>query len=73
MTEKGHRVYLEDDAGLEAGFPNEVYRDAGATVVYSEDDVLLRSELVIRVSPPPPSETEPSALAKSSPAWRCWP
>jgi alanine dehydrogenase len=26
LTEKGHRVYLEDDAGLEAGFSNEVYR-----------------------------------------------
>ena len=58
LTEKGHRVYLEDDAGLEAGFANEVYRDAGATVVYSEEEVRLRSEMLIRLSPPKPEECE---------------
>ena len=56
LSERGHRVYVEDKAGIEAGFANEAYERAGATVVYSEDDVLLRSELVVRVSPPPPSE-----------------
>lgn len=56
MTEHGHRVYIQDGAGIEAGFGNRAYENVGATVVYSEDDVLLRSELVIRVSPPPPSE-----------------
>jgi alanine dehydrogenase len=56
LTERGHRVYLEDGAGVEAGFANETYEQVGATVVYSEDDVLLRTELVVRVSPPLPSE-----------------
>ena len=58
LTEKGHRVYLEDDAGLEAGFPNEIYRNAGATVVYSDEEVRLRSEMLIRLSPPTPEECE---------------
>lgn len=58
LTDRGHRVYLEDDAGLEAGFPNEVYRDAGATVVYSDEEVRLRSEMLIRLSPPTPEECE---------------
>ena len=58
LTEAGHRVYLEDDAGLEAGFPNEVYRQAGAVVVYSTEEVLLRSQLVVRLSPPTPDECE---------------
>jgi len=58
LTEHGHRVYLEDDAGLEAGFPNEAYREVGATVVYSTDEVLLRSQLVVRLSPPNPDECE---------------
>jgi alanine dehydrogenase len=58
LTENGHRVYLEDDAGLEAGFPNEVYRNAGATVVYSDEEVKLRSEMLIRLSPPTPEECE---------------
>jgi len=56
MTEHGHRVYVQDGAGIEAGFGNRTYENVGATVVYSEDDVLFRSELVIRVSPPPPAE-----------------
>ncbi len=58
LTDKGHRVYVENDAGLEAGFPNEVYRDAGATVVYSDEEVRLRSQMLIRLSPPTPEECE---------------
>jgi len=58
LTDKGHRVYLEDDAGLEAGFPNEVYRKVGATIVYSDEEVRLRSEMLIRLSPPTPDECE---------------
>jgi len=56
LVAKGHRVWVEDDAGLEAGFTNEVYRQVGATIVYSEEEVLLRSQLVLRVSPPTPAE-----------------
>lgn len=58
LTERGHRVWVENDAGLEAGFPNELYRQAGATISWSEEEVLLRSQLVIRISPPPPAEYE---------------
>jgi len=58
LSERGHRVWVEDGAGVEAGFANEVYERAGATVVYSEDDALLRSELVVRVSPPQPADFE---------------
>lgn len=58
LVEGGHRVWVENDAGLEAGFANEAYRQAGATISWSEEEVLLRSELLIRVSPPPPTEYE---------------
>jgi alanine dehydrogenase len=56
LCERGHRLYVEDEAGVEAGFSNETYSDAGATIVYSEDEVLLRSQMVVRVSPPPASD-----------------
>ncbi len=56
LTEGGHRIFIEDGAGVEAGFANEAYEKVGATVVYSEEDVLLRSEMVLRVSPPTPSD-----------------
>ncbi len=58
MTDRGHRVYVESEAGAGAGFPDESFIDAGAVIVYSEDEVLLRSGLVIRISPPPPTEYE---------------
>jgi alanine dehydrogenase len=56
LTDRGHRVWVEDDAGLGAGFSNEVYRGVGATIVYSPEEVALRSQLVLRISPPLPSE-----------------
>ena len=58
LTEKGHRVYLESGAGREAGFSNHAYTTAGATVVYSDEEVLLRSEMLIHLSPPTPEECE---------------
>ncbi len=56
LTENEHRVYVESEAGVAAGFADDAYREVGATVVYSEDEVLLRSQLVIRISPLPASE-----------------
>jgi len=58
LTAEGHRVYVETGAGAEAGFSDEAYEHVGAIIVYSEDEVLLRSELVLRISPPAPLEYE---------------
>jgi len=58
LTGTGHRVYVESGAGVGAGFTNEAYEGAGATVAFSEDEVLLRSELVLRISPPAPMDYE---------------
>lgn len=58
LTQAGHRVWVEDDAGLEAGFSNELYREAGGTIAWSEDEVLMRTQFVIRVSPPAASDYE---------------
>ncbi len=58
LVDKGHRVYVESGAGAGAGFDDEAYRQVGATVSYSEDEVLLRSRVVLRVSPPPRADYE---------------
>ena len=55
LTAKGHRVYIESGAGLEAGFRDSRYTDAGATLVYSQEEVILRSGLLLCVSTPPNS------------------
>ena len=35
LVEAGHRVFVEADAGADAGFSDEEYDKAGATVVFS--------------------------------------
>ncbi len=56
LTDRGHRVYVESNAGLGAGFTDEDYRKVGATIVFSDEEVLLRSQMVLRISPPLPAE-----------------
>jgi alanine dehydrogenase len=52
LTSHGHRVYVERDAGQGSGFEDERYRDAGAQIVYSVEEVYGRSELILSVSRP---------------------
>lgn len=58
LASAGHRVYVENHAGAEAGFEDAAYEVAGATIVFSEEEVLLRSELVLLISPPLPADYE---------------
>ena len=52
LTSKGAIIYVESQAGLNAGFSDEEYISAGAKIVYSKEDVYQRSELIIKVSRP---------------------
>ncbi|HHQ49525.1 MAG TPA: alanine dehydrogenase [Acidobacteria bacterium] len=56
LTSAGHRVYVESGAGADAGFADEAYEAVDATIVFSEEEVCLRSEIVVRISPPQASE-----------------
>lgn len=48
----GHTAYVESQAGMAARFSDESYRNAGALVVYSKEEVYRRCELVCAVAPP---------------------
>lgn len=48
----GNTVYIEKQAGSSAVFQDEEYRDAGALISYSAEEVINRSQLVLKVSPP---------------------
>lgn len=52
LTRKGHRVYVEHDAGAGSGFDDERYRNAGAQICYSTEEVFGRSEMLLTVSRP---------------------
>ncbi len=56
LTEAHHRVYVESGAGQGSGFDDDRYRGAGAQVVYSTEEVYVRSDLLLSVSRPMPQE-----------------
>jgi len=56
LTRQGHRVYVEHDAGQGSGFEDERYRQAGAQIVYSPEEVYGRGELILTVSRPTEQE-----------------
>ncbi|MCG6920070.1 MAG: alanine dehydrogenase [Acidobacteriota bacterium] len=52
LVQQGHRVWVESDAGLDAGHPNSAYESAGASIAYSREEVLERAGLVATVYAP---------------------
>src|SRR4030067_1160021 len=52
LIRQGNRVVIQSEAGLASGFEDQAYREAGATVVYSAEEVISRSELILKVYPP---------------------
>ena len=58
LVQKGHRVWVESDAGLAAGHPNADYQAAGAQIAYSRHEVFARAALVATVFAPDPQEYE---------------
>ena len=53
---RGHRVLFEKGAGLNAGFNDEAYAEAGAVIVSSREQVFDEAEMVIKVKEPQPEE-----------------
>lgn len=55
LVQQHHQVVVEKGAGLNSGFIDELYMEAGALVVESTDEV-WQSEMVIKVKEPTPEE-----------------
>jgi alanine dehydrogenase len=56
MTHHRHAVLVEKQAGRSSGFEDADYERAGAEVVTSPEDIFNRSEMIVRVKEPQPSE-----------------
>ncbi|MEM6254000.1 MAG: alanine dehydrogenase [Cyanobacteria bacterium P01_D01_bin.156] len=54
LTEQGHQVMVETDAGLGAGFSNTDYQQAGATLVSASE--AWQQGMVVKVKEPLPQE-----------------
>jgi alanine dehydrogenase len=56
LREHGHEVLVETQAGLGSSITDEEYREAGALILDSAAEVWKRSDLVVKVKEPQPSE-----------------
>ena len=56
LRDAGHRVLIEAGAGVGSSIPDREYVEAGAEIVESAADVWSRSDLVVKVKEPQPSE-----------------
>jgi alanine dehydrogenase len=52
LTDKGHGVIVETNAGLGAGLTDADYKAAGAEIVGDADAVYARAELIVKVKEP---------------------
>jgi alanine dehydrogenase len=52
LSKAGQTVIAQSDAGIGCGFSIESYREAGATIAFSAEEVFARADLVVKVMPP---------------------
>jgi NAD(P) transhydrogenase subunit alpha len=58
LTRSGITVIVQPDAGKNAGFPDEVYRDVGAEMADTIDALLHDADIVVKVNQPNHHEIE---------------
>ncbi len=56
MTQNGHTVLVEKKAGTGSGFTDAAYADAGAEIIDTPAQIFDRSDMVMHVKEPQPSE-----------------
>ena len=56
LTRAGHRVMVERDAGLRAGFTDEAYRAAGCDLVDRPADIYSGGQMILKVQRPDGAE-----------------
>ncbi len=57
LTQLGYDVIVESGCGQNAHFPDPLYEAAGATVA-TKDAVLTESDILLKISPPPPVKSK---------------
>jgi alanine dehydrogenase len=56
LTEAGHKVLVETEAGAQSGFPDAEYQNAGAEMVGEAGYVWGKSEMIVKVKEPTEKE-----------------
>lgn len=56
LVTEGNEVFIQSGAGVNSGFPDKAYTDAGATVLADADAVFATAEMIVKVKEPLPEE-----------------
>src|SRR5215204_627191 len=56
LTDAGHRVFVEQGAGLGSSITDQEFEKSGATVLGTADEVWAEADLVLKVKEPVPEE-----------------
>lgn len=54
----GHEAVVQHNAGLEIGFPDEMYEAVGATILQTAAEVFAKADMIVKVKEPQPVECE---------------
>jgi alanine dehydrogenase len=58
LSQQGHMIFVEHEAGLGAGFSDQEYEKAGAHLVYSPHEAFGRADLVLKLARPMQEELQ---------------
>ncbi len=58
LSQNGHQIFVEHQAGVGAGFSDREYERAGARIAYSPEEVFGRADLLLKISRPLKQEME---------------
>src|SRR5450759_5034450 len=61
LARAGHRVVVERDAGLRAGFTDDAYRAVGCDVVDTSEEIYSTAQMVLKVQRPGRAESSGQA------------
>ena len=56
LVQAGHQVFVETNAGVNSGYSDEDYMQAGAQILSSPDEVFATADLIMKVKEPLPVE-----------------
>jgi len=52
LSAAGQTVIVQSDAGTGCGFSTDSYRETGASIVFSSEEVFARADFIVKVMPP---------------------
>lgn len=56
LKKNGHRVLIEYNAGVGSGITNEDYKNSGAEILHSHEEIFFQSEMIVKIKEPQEEE-----------------